>query len=195
MSSPLVVLIGDSIRIGYRDTVRKLLAGRAEVWDPAENGATSENVLAHLDAWAIGRGADVVHVNCGLHDIKRPPGAVQNAIPFADYEDNVRTILQRIRTETGATAVWAATTPVNQARHHAAKPFDRFEADVERCNRIAARVAGELGVAVDDLYGVVMQAGRDDLLREDGVHFTERGYVLLGRAVADCVRAQLDSRG
>ena len=33
---PLVVLIGDSIRMGYQDHVASQLAGRAEVWVPEE---------------------------------------------------------------------------------------------------------------------------------------------------------------
>lgn len=31
-SLPLIVLIGDSIRMGYQDHVASQLAGRAEVW-------------------------------------------------------------------------------------------------------------------------------------------------------------------
>ena len=48
---PLIVLIGDSIRMGYQDHVASELAGRAEVWVPEENGGDSRNVLAHLDQW------------------------------------------------------------------------------------------------------------------------------------------------
>ena len=40
-----VILIGDSIRMGYQETVREQLGGRAGVWGPAENGGTSEYEL------------------------------------------------------------------------------------------------------------------------------------------------------
>ena len=126
-----VILIGDSIRMGYEDVVRRQLAGRYEVWAPTENGATSANVLAHLDEWAIERAADLVHVNCGLHDLRKDFGQETSAIPLAAYTANVRTILSRLQSETNALVVWAAITPVNGAWHHATKGFDRFEADVD----------------------------------------------------------------
>ena len=39
-----VILIGDSIRMGYRPTVERLLGEQVELWAPKENGGTSVNV-------------------------------------------------------------------------------------------------------------------------------------------------------
>jgi len=46
----LVVLVGDSIRMGYQAEVATRLADIAEVWGPEENGGNSANLLklAHL---------------------------------------------------------------------------------------------------------------------------------------------------
>jgi len=185
------VLIGDSIRMGYAETVRRELAGAAEVWDPDANGGTSENVLAHLDEWVISRDPDLVHVNCGLHDLRREFGAATAAVPLAEYTANVRSILAAIKDKTGATVIWAATTPVNEQWHHENKPFDRFEADVAAYNAAAAGVAEELGVPIDDLFAAMEQVGGDKCLRPDGVHFTAEGYARLGEAVAACIRPLL----
>jgi hypothetical protein len=68
---PRVVLIGDSIRLGYAPRVAERLSGKAVVISPAENGGDSANVLAHLDEWVLRHKPDVVHLNCGLHDLKR----------------------------------------------------------------------------------------------------------------------------
>jgi len=65
-----VVLIGDSIRLGYQETVAQELAGRAQVWGPPENSGDSVNVRRHLEEWVLSRRPTVVHLNCGLHDIK-----------------------------------------------------------------------------------------------------------------------------
>jgi lysophospholipase L1-like esterase len=183
-----VVLIGDSIRMGYQETVRSQLAGWADVWGPEENGGTSERVLANLDDWALSRPFSVLHINCGLHDLKREFGQDENAVPLEDYEKNVRAIMTRAKEATQAPVVWALTTPVNEAWHHETKPFDRFEVDVGAYNAVARDLAGELGVIVNDLFGVVTSAGRDDLLLPDGVHFKPEGYALLGGRVADCCR-------
>ena len=186
-----VILIGDSIRMSYEETVRSQLVGLAEVWAPEDNGGTSENVLAHLDEWALSRRADVVHLNCGLHDIKTEFNQDTRQVPLSDYAANVRSILTQLRDATDATIVWASSTPVNEQWHNATKPFARFEADVDAYNAAAAEIAQELGVGIDDLFSVAMSAGRDELLIEDGVHFTPEGSVLLGEAVADCIKGLL----
>ena len=186
-----VVLIGDSIRMGYQAAVRRELAAVAEVWGPEENGGTSANVLAHLDEWALARSPALVHVNCGLHDLRKAFGEAQSFIPLTQYAANVREVLTRLTAMAGTRVVWASTTPVDEKRHHAVKGFDRFEADVRAYNAAALAVAAELGVAVDDLFAVVTPAGKGRLLGEDGVHFTAEGYDVLGQAVAGCIRMHI----
>ena len=190
---PLVVLIGDSIRMGYQDHVASQLAGRAEVWVPKENGGDSRNVLAHLGQWVLARQPDLVHVNCGLHDLKRAFGA-ESEVPLAEYEGNVRQILQRLQRELNGAVVWATTTPVDENWHHQNKGFDRLEADVEAYNAAAGAVAEDLGVPIDDLFAIVQREGKARLLTQDGVHFTEEGSQLLGHAVAECIWGHLSAR-
>jgi len=48
-----VVLIGDSIRMGYERTVGEELSGVAEVLSPKENVRNSRTVLAHIEEWAL----------------------------------------------------------------------------------------------------------------------------------------------
>ena len=187
-----IVLIGDSIRMGYQEVVCGRLAGWGQVWAPAENGRHSENLAAHLDQWAICRPADVVHINCGLHDIAR--WGDSPAIPLDDYAKNVRYILTRLQTETDAAVIWALTTPVNQDWHHKNKSFDRFEGDVVKYNAVAQAICGELNIKVNDLYSLVMSVGRDDMLTEDGVHFTAEGYCVLGGQVAECIKRTTNSQ-
>ena len=181
------ILLGDSIRIGYQEKVREQLADRTAVWTPAEHSGTSERILEHLDEWVISRCPDVVHINCGLHDIRTDFGHDVAAVPLSRYRDNVRSILTRLQAESDATVVWALTTPVNQERHHTTKGFDRFEADVVAYNAAASGICRELRVRVNDLFSQIESAGRDDLLLPDGVHFKPEGYALLGGAVAECV--------
>ncbi|MAE65786.1 MAG: hypothetical protein CMJ18_16070 [Phycisphaeraceae bacterium] len=187
-----ITLIGDSIRRGYENFVHDLLAGRVGMVNPEVNGGTSANVLAHLDPWVMAIRPDIVQVNCGLHDISKPFGEDVAAVPLEDYAKNVRSILTRLKTETDAIVIWAATTPVNQAWHNENKSFDRFEKDVVAYNEVASGIARELDIPINDLFAVVSEAGRDTLLVDDGVHFTPAGYELLGRAVATYLESVLD---
>jgi lysophospholipase L1-like esterase len=186
-----VILIGDSIRMGYQPTVQELLGQQVELWAPQENGGTSANVLAHLDEWVLARCPDILHLNCGLHDLKTEFGAASQAVPLHAYEANLCQIVERIVEQGSIQLIWAATTPVNEIWHHARKPFDRSEADVRAYNDVARRVVTAHGVPIDDLYQVIVDAGRDQYLEPDGVHFSSAGYALLGQAVASAIRTHL----
>lgn len=189
-----VILIGDSIRMGYQPFVAAELEGTATVWGPEQNGGTSRNVLENLEEWVLSRPEEVVHLNCGLHDIARDPdenGAISGTrVSLEEYEGNVREILSRIQA-TGKTILWAATTPVNQADHSARKGFERYEADVDAYNCAAARVAAELNIRVDDLFAVVKGLGQSEVLLNDGVHYNEDGSKGLGKAVAAFLKSYL----
>ena len=136
------------------------------------------------------RRPDIVHLNCGLHDLRRDFETSTLSIGPEEYAANVRQIMERVLA-TGATLIWAATTPVNERWHHENKDFDRFEADVVTYNEIALSIAAELGVPVNDLYSLAMETGRNALLVRDGVHFTAEGYALLGNAVAEFIERYL----
>ena len=65
---PRVLLVGDSISMGYTLPVRALLTGKANVHRPPTNCSSTASGLKNLDAW-LGPGKwDVIHFNFGLHD-------------------------------------------------------------------------------------------------------------------------------
>ena len=183
-----VVLIGDSIRMGYQRFVQEELAPSMKICELEGNGGTSTNVLAHLDAWVLSRTPHIVHLNCGLHDIRRAFDTGEIAVPISLYQANVKEILRKILDHTDAKVIWATTTPVNEAWHHKNKSFDRFEADVLAYNRASVEIAQRLDVRINNLFDVITRAGRDRYLKGDGVHFNEAGCILLGKAVAEAIR-------
>lgn len=187
---PAVALIGDSIRLGYAPGVMERLQGKARILSLAENGGDSNNVLKHLDRCLQERPV-LVHLNCGLHDLKVDRQTRKHQVELPVYEANLREIAARVRRE-GAALVFANTTPIQDARHAArGAGFDRFEADVERYNAVALRVMREAGVPVHDLHELVRKHGVERLQQADGTHYAEIGNQVLAEAVADCVTRQL----
>ena len=190
----LVILIGDSIRMAYQPVVARELEGLAHVWGPQDNCRNSRCVRDNLQAWALDRQPDLIHLNAGLHDLARPREAQEPPGPppiGADaYIDNLRTCLGAIQ-GAGIRTILALTTPVLEARQGGRRVL-RFEAEVETYNAMARAVARELNVPINDLHRVVCDAGCEAMLAEDGVHFTPEGTELLGRAVADMIRAALE---
>ena len=181
-SIPRVVLIGDSIRLGYAPLVAKKLEGKAIVISAKPNGEDSANVLRHLDEWVINERPHVVHINAGLHDLKVKGTTYQ--VPLPEYEKNLATILERVRTGTNATIIFATTTPILDSLHAQRKAgFNRYQADVQRYNAAAAALMKRLGVPVNDLHKVVEDGGKERLMTGDGTHYTTEGYEVLATAV------------
>src|SRR5437660_9942532 len=86
---PRVLLIGDSISIGYTVPVRELLKGKANVHRIPTNGGPTTNGIKHLDQW-LGEGKwNVIHFNWGLHDIKLDKEG-KHQVPIEEYEKNLR---------------------------------------------------------------------------------------------------------
>lgn len=182
---PRVLLLGDSISIGYTLPVRAALAGRANVHRPPVNCSSTGFALTKIDAW-LGRGSwAVIHFNFGLHDAKLPPEGVRHASP-EQYEKNLRQLVARLRA-TGAKLIWATTTPVPNGGNLA--PDRRF-GDLAIYNAVAARVMAENGVATDDLAAVVAPHV-DAERRPNDVHFTAAGSERLARAVAESIATAL----
>ena len=183
---PKVVLIGDSIRMGYAPLVAKLLDGKAIVISQSVNGEDSGNVLRHLDEWVISEKPDVVHVNAGLHDLKLTDRTYQ--VPLVEYQKNLRTIVERIRKETNAKVIFATSTPIIDSLHAQRKAgFDRFEADVQKYNIAAVSVMKQAGVPINDLHEVIESGGKQTLMGDDGTHYTPEGYARLAAAVTNSV--------
>jgi len=174
---PRVLLIGDSISIGYTVPVRNLLRGKANVHRILENGATTANGVAKLDAW-LGSGKwDVIHFNFGLHDIKIMDDG-KHQVELDAYEANLRKIVARLKS-TGARLIFATTTPVPDGKLNP----PRKAADVAPYNAVARKVMRETGVEVDDLYGFVLPRVAE-IQRPANVHYTDAGYAALAGQVA-----------
>jgi isoamyl acetate esterase len=182
---PRILLLGDSIKVYMQPFVTEMLAGKAVVEGP-ESCKTSGNLLEHLDSWLEGKN-DIIHFNCGLHDIAIDRASGRRRTELTQYQQNIHQICQRLR-QTEAKLIWATSTPVIDERHMAAKSFDRSDEDVQFYNRAALEVISQYDIIVNDLYRVVADAGKEKYISEDGVHHTSEGCRLLAQAVVNVVQ-------
>ena len=181
---PRVLLIGDSISMGYTVPVRKLLEGKANVHRIPQNGGPTRNGIARNDQW-LGNGKwDVIHFNWGIHDLKFMPDGKRQVEP-ADYEKNLRELVAKLKA-TGAKLIWAAITPIPDGE---LVPPRRF-GDVSEYNTIAKKVMEANGVRINDLNSYITpQLGKFQKPRD--VHYTDEGYDLLAKQVAAEIEAVL----
>jgi len=182
---PRVLLLGDSISIGYTLPVRAALEGKANVHRPATNCGPTTRGLDGIDQW-LGDGKwDVIHFNWGLHDLKYIEGKQQ--VPLAEYEKNLSKLVERLK-ETGAKLIWCATTPVPEG---VSPP--RTDADVVAYNAVAAKIMKANGVATDDLYAFALPQLKE-IQREANVHFSPEGSAVLAGQVAKSILEALNEK-
>ncbi len=174
---PRVLLIGDSISMGYTLPVRKLLEGKANVHRIPTNGGPTKNGVANIDKW-LGKGKwDVIHFNHGIHDLKYMPDGKRQVEP-ADYEANLRAITTKLKA-TGAKVIWATTTPIPDGDLTPQRKFGQ----VPEYNEIAAKVIKENGVSINDLNAHITPRIAE-LQNPKDVHFKTAGSEFLAEKVA-----------
>ena len=194
---PRVLLIGDSISIGYTLPVRAELKGKANVHRPPTNCGPTTTGLKSIDAWLGAQSWDVIHFNWGLHDLKymgaqdsnladpTDPQSHQQVPPQA-YEANLRKLVARLK-QTGAKLIWCNTTPVPEGA------AGRVVGDADKYNAIAAKIMKENDIVIDDLYAYVLPR-KEELMLKTNVHFTKEGYEQLAHEVAQVISNAISKR-
>jgi len=196
---PRVMLIGDSISVGYTDGVRTELSGRATVVRVQGNAGPSSSGVQRVKEWIASTDGrwDVIHFNFGLHDVKRGTGGKDSKpyptsdghqVPPDVYERNLRQIVAELK-RTGAQLIWCSTTPIPVGKLDP----PRSPGDEIAYNRIAREVMIENGVVIDDLHAAAL-ALPPGMQLPANVHFTKEGSAVLAKHVAASIEAALPRR-
>jgi GDSL-like lipase/acylhydrolase family protein len=181
---PRVLIIGDSISMYYTPEVRRLLAGKANVYRVPDNGKSTMYCLKNVEDWLGDGNWAVIHFNFGLHDIVVMPTG-KHQVPIEDYGNNLRQLIKRFRA-TNAKLIWAATTPVPEGSSN------RNEEDVLAFNAAAKKIMDESGIPIDDLYGlVVANQKRETMNWPNNVHFRAEASADLADEVTKHILAAL----
>lgn len=181
---PRVLLIGDSISIGYTLPVRQRLKDKANVHRIPINGGATEVGLANMKEWLGDKKWDVIHFNFGLHDAKYMSETTLRATS-EQYLKNLQELVNQMKAS-GARLIFATTTPTPSKLSRATRRFD----SIPDRNVQAVTLMQENGVAINDLYAVVLPI-QEKIQRPGDVHFNPEGYEVLAEAVADSIAAQL----
>ena len=183
---PKVLIIGDSISIGYTKPLTEMLEGQANLVHNPGNAQHSSHGLKNLEKWLGDTNWDVIHFNHGLHDLKyvddkgkntrsKETGHIQ--IELAEYAKNMEAIVKRLK-KTGAALIFATTTPYPD---QPAGPLrEAFQS--ARYNGVAVQIMKNHNVPVNDLYRLTVHRLKE-LQQPNNVHFTKQGSVELAKEV------------
>ncbi|MBL8240239.1 MAG: SGNH/GDSL hydrolase family protein [Bryobacterales bacterium] len=182
--TPKVLVIGDSISIGYTPVVTTLLAGKAEVKHHEGNATHTNNGVEKLETWLGTEEWKVITFNFGLHDLKIMENG-QHQVNSAQYQRNLDLIVRRLK-KTGARLLYVTTTPVPEGKlNPLRKPGDEVW-----FNDAALALMKKHEIPVVDLYGFA-KPRLAEIQGKANVHFTKDGSAQLAAVVAKAIEEQL----
>ncbi len=186
---PRVLLIGDSISIGYTKPVIELLKGKAVVQRVKGNAGHTGMGVDRLPQWLDAKHGkwDVIHFNWGLWDLcyRNPESKTQGRRDKVNgkvthtpeqYRENLEKIVALLK-ETKARLIWASTTPVPEGE------AGRKVGDDVIYNRIAAEVMKKHGIPINDLHAVMLPHMNELTTAPGNVHFKPEGSMSLAKQV------------
>lgn len=171
-----VLLLGDSLRMGYQPIVARLLEGKAQVSGPEENGRWAGYTLNSFRFWIPGLPKpDIIHWNNGLWDLGDD---YELGRPFSLPEE-YESALERMVTVIGKTfpeakIIMATTMPTDNPD----------TSGIIAYNKILCDVAARHEIPVNDLFPIV-DGHTKELVGPDHIHLTEEGFEIVAKKVAE----------
>ncbi len=162
-----IFVIGDSISIQYGPFLKNFIESKFEYdrkRDNGEamqdlnkpvgaNGGDSKMVVEYLKTLQTDKSfkADILLVNCGLHDIKTDRKTGKKAIELDEYKANLKEIF-KIARKLKVKLIWITSTPVNDEIHNSKNVgFYRYSKDAEIYNDAAKALFEKEKVPIIDL--------------------------------------------
>ena len=178
-NSKRILFIGDSITNGSFPKCKNFLLDEYKKCNLYLDHLVTSKGIDNIDLiWEIDYMLghceyDYIHFNNGLHGMGIPTEEFEKY-----YEEVVCHILERYpASKLGLMTVTPLTYNGDTTK---------FRNEIVDARNIAVRnIADKYGLDIDDLYSVVM--GKTDIRSTDGYHYTDEGYEILGRAMADFI--------
>ena len=190
---PHVLVIGDSISIGYTLPTRALLKGKVNLHRIRTNGGPTTKGVTEIEKWLGKRKWDLIHFNWGLHDLKymgkdgtnlvpkEKGGIVQ--VPLSEYEKNLEKLVIRMK-KSATQLVWRNTTPIPPGSKA------RYVGDSVKYNQAAASVMKKHGTPTLDLF-TPSKKNMKDWMKKADVHYHALGSKALAERVAKDILKRL----
>ncbi|SIN66912.1 SGNH/GDSL hydrolase family protein [Algoriphagus halophilus] len=193
---PKILIIGDSISIGYTPFVEQKFGDAAMVKHNPGNAQHTGTGLQKIEEWIGEEDWDIIQINWGLWDLcyRHPDSKVYGnrdkvngtlTYSLEDYESNLHSIVSKIKQISDAKLIFVTTTyvPENEA--------GRFKKDPKKYNKVAKSVMKKQGVLINDLYKPSITIHKNFGIGDDDVHYTPEGYEQLGSIVYEFLNKEI----
>ncbi len=185
-----ILIIGDSISIGYTPHVKELLGDRAIVVHNPGNAQHTGTGLEKVVEWIGDEDWDVIQFNWGLWDLAYRNPTVNNQgnrdkingkVTFTpeQYQTNLDSLVRIIQSASNARLLFVTTSYVPEGE------AGRFVKDGEVYNQAALEVMDKFNIPITDLYQCSKEIHPDFGTASDNVHYTSLGYRQLAKKVIE----------
>jgi len=193
-----VLIIGDSISIGYTPFVKQNLIENTIVEHNPGNAQHTRTGLKKIEDWIGSDDWDIIQFNWGLWDLcyrhtdskfygnrDKINGKITHSLET--YRANLDSLVQTIKHLSDAKLIFVTTSYVPE------EEAGRFTEDAIRYNEVAKEVMRKHHIVVNDIYkksvGIHKRYGKGS----DDVHYVKRGYEKLGKRISKFLFTQLKS--
>ena len=193
---PKILIVGDSISLGYTPYVREDLQGIAQVYHNRGNAQHTGTGLDSIETWIGTKDWDIIQFNWGLWDLcyRHPDSKTQGnrdkvhgtiTYELEDYGKNLDSIVQWMKAKSDAKLIFVTTTyvPENEA--------GRYQEDAIRYNQLAKRIMEENGVVINDIYEASRRIHRQYGKDSGDVHYLPEGYRALAKEITDFLKGEM----
>lgn len=192
---PKILIIGDSISIGYTPFVKDKLKDIAEVRHNPGNAEHTGTGLAKLNGWIDDTKWDIIQFNWGLWDLcyrhrdsknqgNRDKINGTQTFSLEMYEKNLTELVLRLK-QTNAKLIFVTTSYVPDGES------GRVVGDDLKFNEVAKKVMKQNGVLINNIYKASKKIHKKHSKALGDVHYTEEGYKLLAEEIVEFLQKEL----
>lgn len=194
--NPKILIIGDSISIGYTPFVQNELKGRADVYHNPGNAKHTGTGIENIEKWIGDQQWDIIQFNWGLWDLcyRHPDSKLYGqrdkvngklTHTVEEYATNLDSIIGKIKAKSKAKLIFVTTT------HIPDEEAGRFQQDALRYNEAAKRIMKEHNILVNDIYEQSTAIHKKYGIGSDDVHYSKQGYRKLGQLITDFLKREM----
>ena len=193
---PKILIIGDSISIGYTPFVKDNLNGTVIVEHNPGNAQHTGTGLKEVEAWIGDTDWDIIQFNWGLWDLcyRHPDSKVYGNrdkkhgkpdVSIEVYASNLDSLVTIMKEKTSAKLIFVTTTYV---------PKDepgRIESDAIKYNETAKAIMKKHGILVNEIYEPSIEIHNTYGMGSRDVHYKKEGYEKLSKLIIDFLEKQI----
>lgn len=195
---PNILIVGDSISIGYTPFVIDALGDKAVVTHNPGNAQHTGTGLLKIKEWIGTEEWDIIQFNWGLWDLayrhedsetQGKRDKVNGKVTFTpeEYMSNLDMIVTKIKEISNAKLLFVTTSYVPEGE------AGRFVGDAQIYNDLAIEVMKKHKIRINDYYDFSKEVHQDYSTAPDNVHYTIDGYKILSGKIVDGL-SSLDRR-